>query len=139
MTADEALTLPYAGGSGWSGSDTSHAREIREDRDGTTAGRQAHTLAVADSAGRRGITVGYLRYLTGWHHGQASGVLSCLHKAGRLERLADTDAGMALYVLPECVDGRKTRAHGRAPSAEVIALRAEVTRLRALLGLEVAP
>lgn len=137
MTTQPAL--PYAGGSGWSGSDTSHARQVREDLDGTTASRQRDALMVAASAGARGITVGYLRYLTGWHHGQASGTLSCLHKAGRLARLADTRAGMALYVLPECVEGRETRAHGRAPSAEVVALRAEVARLRAMLGLEVTP
>ena len=49
---------------------------------------------------------------TEWHHGQASGALSVLHKEGRLARLRNRRDKCAVYVLPEFVHGRETARHG---------------------------
>jgi hypothetical protein len=120
MSADDPV-LPYAGTSGWSGSGTSHDRADREDHDGTTSDRQARTLAAlrntVTSYGqplgcRFGITWKELADLEDWHHGQASGVLSVLHKTGRIARLTERRNRCAVYVLPEYVQGRETAAHG---------------------------
>lgn len=120
MSADDPV-LPYAGTSGWSGSATSHDRADREDHDGTTPYRQRYVIALlrgrhangAATWGRdEGVTWKELADGTGWHHGQASGVLSVLHKTGRIARLTERRNRCAIYVLPEYVQGRETAAHG---------------------------
>lgn len=105
--------LPYAGTSGWSGSDTSRERAVREDEDGTTTSRQKMVLAFADERGEEGITYPDLCERFEWHHGQASGALSVLHKAGHLARLVETRDRCAVYVKPSMIAGRKTAPHGR--------------------------
>lgn len=109
MSAD----LPYAGTSGWSGTDTSEERARDADESGTTGKRQRRVLAVLEIPQEYGITVTELRGITGWHHGTASGTLSVLHKAGRIARLTDKRERCHVYVLPEYVDGRETQSHGR--------------------------
>lgn len=104
--------LPYSGSSGWSGSDTSRARAEREDGDGTTSKRQSKTLLTLGDQREQGATWRELAYMHAWHHGQASGVLSVLHKVGRVARLKETRDRCAVYVLPEFVEGRPTAAHG---------------------------
>lgn len=122
MTTDTP-DLPYAGTSGWSGSATSHDRADRDDHDGTTSDRQRRTLGdlatlLRTPNGRHtmgrdlGITWQELAALEGWHHGQASGVLSVLHKVGRVARLTERRNRCAVYVLPEYVNGRETSPHG---------------------------
>lgn len=54
---------------------------------------------------------------TGWHHGQASGVLSVLHKAGRVVRLREVRGRCKVYVLPQFADGRAVEAHGNRRGA----------------------
>lgn len=98
---------PYAGTSGWSGTDTSKERAIREDTNGTTAHRQEETLGTLFDAGYFGITWKELADLYGWHHGQASGVLSVLHKAGKVVRLKDRRNKSAIYVLEKYTNGRQ--------------------------------
>jgi hypothetical protein len=105
--------LPYAGTSGWSGSDTSRARAIDADRDGTTTDRQRVTLDLLRRAGVFGMTVIDLRSTTLWHHGQASGVLSVTHKAGLVCRLKETRGRCKVYVLPEYVGDRETERQGK--------------------------
>lgn len=115
--------LPYAGTSGHSGGATSEERARRDDGDGTTAGRQQRTLRLLDESHwstdsqpigkQHGLTWKELARLAGWHHGQASGVLSVLHKEGRIARLTDRRERSFAYVLPEYVDGRETQEHGR--------------------------
>jgi hypothetical protein len=77
--------LPYNGKSGHvSDSDTSTDRAIHEDATGITAKRQ---LLVLDYVAKRGSTGATWRDVAddlGLHHGQASGVLSVLHGAGRI-------------------------------------------------------
>jgi hypothetical protein len=107
-------STPYAGTSGWSGSDTSETAEV--DR------RQAQraTLALIRERQSAGACWYELADRYGWHHGIASGALSTLHKDGRLARLTETRVapggrrGCKVYVLPEWVGGRDTEPHGSA-------------------------
>lgn len=108
--------------SGWSGSDTSHERALREDADGTTSRRQQRVMQLLGqytwmgdhSRGLHyGLTVKEVREITGWHHGQASSALSVLHKEGKIARLKTRRDRCAVYVLPDHVSGRETAPHGR--------------------------
>ena len=98
--------LPYAGTSGHSGSDSSEERARREDRDGTTKYRQSSTLNFLRWRNVRGSTWKELADHFNWHHGQSSGVLSTLPKAGLIARLDERRDRCAIYVLPECVGDR---------------------------------
>jgi len=98
--------LPYAGTSGYSGTDTSERRARVEDTDGTTTARQSETLRRLKAAGSDGMTWHDLADALGWHHGQASGVLSVLHRAGLIARLSASRNRCKIYVLPLFVDGR---------------------------------
>lgn len=114
MTAVDQPSLPYGSNpatAGWSGSDTSRERAEREAVDGTANERQRRVLEGMVRRGWLGATVKEVRESTGWHHGVASGVLSVLHKDGRLARLTDRRDRCAIYVLPEHVDGRDTAPH----------------------------
>lgn len=129
MSSDQpVLPYPEAGGteftSGWSGSDTSHERAQREDRQGITAKRQRETLAFVAACGRDGVTVADLRDITGWHHGQASSALSVLHKTGQLVRLTERRDRCQVYVHPDFSEGRDEapyRPNGRNRSDEKVA------------------
>jgi hypothetical protein len=106
--------LPYDGGtsSGWAGSATSHVRALTQDTDGTTSARQQATLDRLGRYAGVGLTWKELAAAEGWHHGQASGVLSVLHKTGHIARLTETRDRCAVYVLPRWVAGRETAPHG---------------------------
>lgn len=104
--------LPYAGTSGWSGSDGSRERAEREDGDGTTKDRQDAVLAALHAEGRYGVTWRDMAAREGWHHGQASAALSVLHKDGVIARLAERRDRCHIYVLPKHVDGRDVEDHG---------------------------
>lgn len=91
---------------GHAGSDTSRERAEREARDGTAGARQRTTLDLLSQARVRGLTWRDLADQTGWHHGQASGVLSVLHKTGAIERLAARRDKCLIYVSPEYVGDR---------------------------------
>lgn len=104
---------PYGGTSGWSGSDTSRERAETEDTDGTTSARQQTVLRHLGFVGSVGATWREVAAATGWHHGQASGALSVLHKEGRIARLTVRRDRCQVYVLPSCVNGRETVDHGR--------------------------
>jgi len=108
-----APDLPYAGTSGWSCSDTSRERAQTQDANGTTADRQTAVLQLLAYYRDSGLTWKELANLTGWHHGQASGVLSVLHKVGKIARLLENRNRCAVYVLPQCVNGRDVATQGR--------------------------
>lgn len=74
---------------------------------------QDRTRRLLDDYGAEGLTVEDLRALTGWHHGQASGVLSAMHQQGDIARLVKTQNGCHIYVLPAYVNGRTTQPYGR--------------------------
>lgn len=104
--------LPYAGTSGWSGSATSRDRATQNDTDGTTQRTQDAALDLASRAGARGIIVTELR-AAGFHHGQASGALSVLHKAGHLARLTERRDRCSIYVTTDNINNRETAPQGR--------------------------
>lgn len=112
--------LPYAGTSGWSGTETSRQRAEREDSSGITGQRQRLVLAILRDAVTRGLTVKDVREYTNWHHGQASSALTNLHRAGAIQRLSETRDRCKVYVLPEYAQGRETEAvaSGHARSRE---------------------
>jgi hypothetical protein len=116
MTDENDLPeLPYDGTSGWSGSDTSRERAEHDDTTGITTQRQRMVMASLERVRSTGLTWKELADFTGWHHGQASGALSTLHKTGHIERLAERRDRCHPYVLPEHVDGRDTQPHGGKP------------------------
>jgi len=109
---DGQPVLPYAGSSGWSGSETSKERADRDDSSGVTGRRQKQTIALLRQVGERGLTWAELADILNTHHGPASGALSVLHKDGRIARLAHKRGGSKVYVLPEYTAGRVTERHG---------------------------
>jgi len=105
--------LPYNGTSGHSGTDTSKQRALDADRSGKTALRQAQALNLLGQRQVTGITWKEFSEITGLHHGTASGVLSVLHKAGRIARLKETRKGCKVYVDLRCINGRVIEIQGR--------------------------
>lgn len=99
---------PYAGTSGWKGSEASRDRAIEDDADGTTSKRQKETLVSLGAAGIRGLTWKELGEIYGWHAGQSSGCLSVLHLEGMVARLKERRNRCSIYVLPAFVNGRET-------------------------------
>lgn len=106
-------SLPYNGTSGWSGTDTSKDRAITADTTGETSKRQQQVIEHLYKAHKDGLTWRGLSNLTGWHHGQASGVLSVLHKEGRIARLVKRRDRCRIYVHLDHVGGRETDSQGR--------------------------
>lgn len=106
----------YTGGH--SGSTTSEERAVREAVDGTKAQREKDTLWLLGTRRIAGLTVKEIRDITGWHHGQASSVLSTLHKAGKIDRLISRRDRCAVYVLHGYADGRETVPHGRKKKSD---------------------
>jgi hypothetical protein len=98
--------VPYSGTSGWSGTQSSEERALREDSDGTTGKRQLAALTYLAQRGRHGATWKELADGLGLHHGSASGVLSVLHKTEHICRLKEMRNKCKVYVLPEFVDNR---------------------------------
>ena len=105
--------LPYSGTSGHSGTDTSKERALTADRSGKTALRQAQALNLLSQRKMSGLTWKELSEITGLHHGTASGVLSVLHKTGRIARLKESRDGCKVYVDVSCVEGRVIEIQGR--------------------------
>lgn len=120
---------------------TSEERARRADQEGTTSLRQKQVLLCLDVECReRGVTWKELADRFGWHHGQASGILSNLHKAGRIARLTERRHRCYVYVLPEDVLGRDTQPQGRPRQPEdefavaLIQAEAAILRVQAALG-----
>lgn len=104
--------LPYNGTSGHSGTDTSQERALHADRSGKTALRQAQALLLLERRQNLGLTWREFSDLSGLHHGTASGVLSVLHKSGRIARLKESRDGCKIYVDLRCVNGRIVEHQG---------------------------
>jgi DNA-binding MarR family transcriptional regulator len=105
--------LPYNGTSGHSGTDTSRQRALSADRSGKTALRQAQALNLLSQRDMLGLTWKELSQITGLHHGTASGVLSVLHKTGRIARLKESRDGCKVYVDVSFIEGRVVEKQGR--------------------------
>lgn len=80
-------------------SDTSRARAVREDANGTTTDRRRHILDLLTEAGTVGATWKELADLAGLHHGQVSGTLSKLHENGEVFQLRVTRYGCHPYLI----------------------------------------
>lgn len=132
MADDDLPVLPYAGTSGWSGSEASRERVEREDGDGTTRKRHMQTLQRLGAWQERGMTWKELAEDMNWHHGQATAPLSVLHKEGRIARLTEKRDRCSVYVLPEHVAGRETAAHGRRKISEESCTQPECVAMEAM-------
>lgn len=108
--------LPYHETSGHSGSDTSEARALHADRSGKTAMRQAQALELLSQKSNQGLTWKEFSEITGLHHGTSSGVLSVLHKVGRIARLKESRNGCKVYVGLSWVGARLVEKQGRNKS-----------------------
>jgi hypothetical protein len=105
--------LPYEQTSGHSGTDTSKARAIEADQSGKTAKRQAQAIDLLNENYGRGLTWKEFSLITGLHHGTASGVLSVLHKTGRIARLKESRNGCKVYVGLSWIENRVVEKQGR--------------------------
>lgn len=101
---------PYAGTSGWSGSDTSRKRAENQDRGNSQQKVMAYVLA----RGLEGATWKEAGDDLGLHHGTVSGALSVLHKVQRLVRLSEARNGCKVYVHPTYRNNRPIEAQGRS-------------------------
>ena len=113
MTQSRQAELPYNGTSGFSGTDTSEVRARGAYRSGKTALRQAQALTLLANRHTNGLTWKELSEATGLHHGTASGVLSILHKTGRIARLKESRNGCKVYVGLNWVQNRVVEKQGR--------------------------
>ena len=75
--------------------------------------RQAQALTLLSREKMAGLTWKEFSEITGLHHGTASGVLSVLHKVGRIARLKETRNGCKVYVDIACIQGRVIERQGR--------------------------
>lgn len=105
--------LMYGGTEGSSGSEASHERATHEAQEGTATARQSLLLWQLGEAYGEGLTWREMADATGLHHGQVTGGLSNLHKAGLIARLTEKRGRCSIYVPPEHVAGRATAAQGR--------------------------
>jgi hypothetical protein len=101
-------SLPYAGTSGWSGSEASRQRAEERDSSGKTAVLQDDVEAYVANRGIYGATIKDVRdAFPDHHHGSLSGALTVLHKGGRLMRLEEQRDKCSVYVLPVFLHGRR--------------------------------
>jgi hypothetical protein len=103
----ELPLTPYAGTSGWKGSDASRERAVQEDANGATSLRQSITLHRVRTQEERGLTWKELSEIENWHAGQCSSSLSILHKEGFIFRLKEKRNRCSIYVTEEHIDGRE--------------------------------
>ena len=106
MNLELPLT-PYAGTSGWRGSEASRERVFIDDANGTTSLRQRVALKRVWDQEFRGLTWKELSEIENIHAGQSSGVLSVLHKEGFIVRLKEKRNRCSIYVAPDYIRGRE--------------------------------
>ena len=104
---DQLPLLPYAGTSGWKGSEASRDRAFIDDANGTTSLRQRVALKRVWDQEFRGLTWKELGEIENIHAGQSSGVLSVLHKEGLVVRLKERRNRCSIYVAPVYVKERE--------------------------------
>jgi hypothetical protein len=75
--------------------------------------RQAQAIDLLNQNYERGLTWKEFSLITGLHHGTASGVLSVLHKTGRIARLKESRNGCKVYVGLNWVQNRVVEKQGR--------------------------
>lgn len=100
------------------GTEPSHDAAVEHELSGIKSKKQRFFLILLGQAGEKGATVGELREAKGsrYHHGSTSGLLSTLHSRDLVVALQERRDGQTVYVLPEFVNDRETRAYGRQQS-----------------------
>lgn len=101
-----APMTPYAGTSGWSGTDTSRDRATSRDASGKTRKVQEMVYREVIRSGPDGVTIAELRDLFTEHHGSLSGALTVLHMKGKVARLVQRRGRCKVYVHPCVVNDR---------------------------------
>jgi hypothetical protein len=132
----QTLEFPYAGTTGWAGSDTSRDRALQQDSDGTFNERETVAIDLLKMNKNHGATWRDLALYANLHHGQASGVLSILHKQEKIARLSDRRDKCAIYVLPEFINDRETSEHRNTRASENIAIILAVRELHTETEIE---
>ena len=132
MTEQLPLT-PYAGTSGWRGSEASYARVMLEDSNGTTSMRQRIALKRVWDQEFRGLTWKDLGEIENLHAGQSSGVLSVLHKQGLIVRLKERRNRCSIYVAAPILQEREISPRNMNSSKDEIC-----REILALIGQEKA-
>ena len=100
MTMNEMqLFTPYNGTGGYVERPASIERAVREAQDGTLSKRQSNIVEQLDLAGVQGATWKTIGQILNLHHGQVSGALSNLHKAGEVFMLRAKHDRCHAYVL----------------------------------------
>lgn len=94
---DDLPITPYRGTGGSVDRDTSITRAEHEVKSGKLGDRQERVLKILFRVGTAGGTWKELGQELGLHHGQISGVLSNLHKEGRVFMLKETRGGSHPY------------------------------------------
>jgi hypothetical protein len=117
---DQLPLLPYAGTSGWRGSEASRDRAFMDDASGATSLRQRVALKRVWDQEFRGLTWKDLGEIENIHAGQSSGVLSVLHKEGLIVRLKERRNRCSIYVAPPYVNGREISPRALNSSKEEI-------------------
>jgi len=77
-------------------------------------------LYMVATAKEQGVTTKNLTTLLGWHHGEASAILSRQHKKGKIKRLSVQRNGCKVYVHPDYVEGRKTERPGSSVTNDLL-------------------
>lgn len=120
-------SLPYAGTSGYSGSEASRQRAEDRDSSGKTANVQATLARFVTAGGPRGHTIKEIRNcFPDDHHGTLSGALTALHKAGRVLRLTEQRDKCSVYVAPQFLLGREAVPPKRPVQAKEILLTSDM-------------
>jgi hypothetical protein len=111
---DPLPATPYAGTSGWSGSDTSKQRAQRNDANGVTSSTQRAILSAVEASGFYGMTIADIRkQFPDHHHGTLSGALTNLHIDGHVLRLSAKRNACKVYVVGRYRSGRDVEAPNR--------------------------
>lgn len=100
------LLIPYAGTSGWTGSDTSRERAERNDSDGTTKRRQDQVYEAVRAAADSGVTAYELCQHLNLPTNSVAPSLTNLHHEGCIARLKERRGRHEVYVLPDHVGDR---------------------------------
>lgn len=100
------------------GTEPSRDAAVKHKASGVKSKKQRFFLILLGQAREKGATVGELREAKGsrYHHGSTSGLLSTLHSRDLVVALQERRDGQTVYVLPEFVNDRETRAYGRHSS-----------------------
>lgn len=97
LITDDLPLTPYRGTGGFVNRDTSRERAEHEVKSGKLAERQEAVLRILRQVGLVGATWRELGRELNLHHGQISGILSILHKEGRVFMLRHKRDGSHPY------------------------------------------